>query len=58
MSPLPVYGSAHAMGEAALSALLTVLILGNLALQVPLGLAAERLTARAVPPALTVSRCP
>lgn len=48
LSLLPVYGSAHAMDEATLSALLTVLIVGNVALQVPLGLAAERLTARRV----------
>ena len=48
LSLLPVYGSAHAMNEASVSWLLTVLIIGNVALQVPLGLAAERLTARLV----------
>jgi MFS family permease len=48
LSLLPVYGSAYDMAEASLSALLTVLIAGNIALQVPLGLAAERFTARIV----------
>jgi MFS family permease len=48
LSLLPVYGSAHAMDEASLSALLAVLIAGNVALQVPLGFAAERWSARSV----------
>jgi len=46
-SLLPVYGLSHGMGEAEVSALLAVLIAGN-ALQVPIGLAAERWSARAV----------
>ena len=43
---LPVYGSSYGIGERHLSALLTMLIAGNIALQVPLGLAVERWTAR------------
>jgi MFS family permease len=45
---LPVYGIGHGIGEATMSALLSVMIAGNIALQVPLGLLAERLSARAV----------
>jgi MFS family permease len=48
LSLLPVYGLAYGLGEAGMSALLAVLIAGNIALQVPLGLAAERLTPRTV----------
>jgi MFS family permease len=48
LSLLPLYGFAHAMDETSVSALLTVLIAGNIVLQVPLGLAAERATARSV----------
>jgi MFS family permease len=46
LSLLPVYGSSYGIGERHLSALLTMLIAGNIALQVPLGLAVERWTAR------------
>jgi MFS family permease len=48
LSLLPVYGAGYGMTEASLSALLTVLIAGNVALQVPLGLLAERVAARLV----------
>ena len=43
---MPVYGPAHGLGETKVAALLTVFIAGNVALQVPLGLAAERWSAR------------
>lgn len=45
---LPVYGSHYGVAEARMSALLSVMIAGNIAMQVPLGLLAERLTARLV----------
>lgn len=45
---LPVYGTHHGIAEARMSALLSVMIAGNIAMQVPLGLLAERLTARLV----------
>ncbi|TGU34844.1 MFS transporter, partial [bacterium M00.F.Ca.ET.152.01.1.1] len=45
---LPVYGTHHGIAEARMSALLAVMIAGNIAMQVPLGLLAERLTARLV----------
>jgi MFS family permease len=45
---LPVYGTSYGIGESAMSALLTVMIAGNIALQVPLGLLAERWSARVV----------
>ena len=45
---LPVYGTSHGIAEAAMSALLAVMIAGNIALQVPLGLLAERWSARLV----------
>ena len=48
LSLLPVYGLARGLGEVGVSALLAVLIAGNIALQVPLGLAAERWRARAI----------
>jgi MFS family permease len=48
LSLLPVYGLSYGIGERSLSALLTVLVAGNVALQVPLGLAAERRSARSV----------
>jgi MFS family permease len=48
LSLLPVYGLSYGIGERSLSALLAVLIAGNIALQVPVGLAAERWTARSV----------
>jgi MFS family permease len=46
LSLLPVYGLSYGIGERSLSALLAVMIAGNVALQVPVGLAAERWTAR------------
>jgi MFS family permease len=48
LSLLPVYGTHHGIPEARMSALLSVMIAGNIAMQVPLGLLAERLTARLV----------
>lgn len=39
---LPVYGIGHGIPEVTMSALLAVMIAGNIALQVPLGLLAER----------------
>ena len=52
LSLLPVYSLAHGIGAATMSALLAVLIAGNIALQVPLGLAAERW-----PPRTTLAAC-
>jgi len=46
LSLLPIYGLSYGIGERSLAAILAVLIAGNIALQVPLGLAAERWTAR------------
>jgi MFS family permease len=48
LSLLPIYGLAYGLDEAAMSGLLTVLIAGNIALQVPLGLTSERLGPRSV----------
>jgi MFS family permease len=48
LSLLPIYGLSHGMAEREMSALLGVLIAGNVALQVPFGLAAERWSARTV----------
>ncbi|MDQ2706101.1 MAG: MFS transporter, partial [Pseudomonadota bacterium] len=45
---LPVYGASHGIAESAMSALLAVMVAGNIALQVPLGLLAERWSARVV----------
>ncbi|MET2826330.1 MFS transporter [Mesorhizobium shangrilense] len=45
---LPVYGTHYGITETRMSALLSVMIAGNIAMQVPLGLLAERLTARLV----------
>jgi hypothetical protein len=45
---LPVYGAIHGISETSMSALLAVMIAGNIALQVPLGLLAERGSARLV----------
>jgi hypothetical protein len=45
---LPVYGTHYGIAEARMSALLSTMIAGNIAMQVPLGLLAERLTARLV----------
>ena len=48
MSLLPSYGRAFAIGEGQMATLLTVFIVGNFALQVPLGLLADRWNARGV----------
>ena len=48
MSLLPVYGLRVGLDEGETAALLSVLIVGNVALQVPLGFAAERLRPKAV----------
>jgi MFS family permease len=45
---LPTYGRVFAVGEAEMATLLTVFIVGNFALQVPLGLIADRWNPRAV----------
>ncbi|PBC04092.1 MFS transporter [Mesorhizobium sp. WSM3860] len=45
---LPVYGTHFGIPETRMSALLSTMIAGNIAMQVPLGLLAERLTARLV----------
>ncbi|RUW54901.1 MFS transporter [Mesorhizobium sp. M1A.F.Ca.ET.072.01.1.1] len=45
---LPVYGAHFDIPETRMSALLSTMIAGNIAMQVPLGLLAERLTARLV----------
>jgi MFS family permease len=45
---MPVYGAHFGMEEGRVSALLSALIAGNIAMQVPLGLLAERLNARTV----------
>ena len=41
LSLLPVYGLAHGVPETEMSALLAVLVAGNIALQIPIGLIAE-----------------
>jgi MFS family permease len=48
LSLLPIYGLSYGLGEAEMSALLAVLVAGNIALQAPLGLAAEHWTVRSV----------
>lgn len=45
---LPVYGGEFGIGERIMSAMLATMIAGNIALQIPLGLLAERHTARVV----------
>jgi MFS family permease len=52
LSLLPVYGLSHGIGEEKMSALIGVLIAGNIALQVPLGFAAERW-----PPRIILAGC-
>jgi MFS family permease len=42
----PVFGAAYGLPEAVLASLITALSLGNIVLQIPLGLAAERLGGR------------
>lgn len=48
LSLLPVYALAHGIGERGASTFLTALIGGNIALQLPIGMAAERWGARAI----------
>lgn len=43
---LPVFGAAYTLPEATLAALITVMSCGNIVLQIPLGLLAERVGAR------------
>ena len=60
LSLLPVYGLSYGIHDAGLSALLTALIAGNILLQLPLGLAADRFSPRTVSIAcalLTVVGC-
>lgn len=45
---LPVYGTHYGIADIRMSALLSTMIAGNIAMQVPLGLLAERLTSRLV----------
>lgn len=45
---LPVYGAGFGLGERVLAAMLTVMIAGNVALQIPLGLMAENYTTRSI----------
>jgi len=45
---MPVFGAAYGLAEAALAALVTALSIGNIFLQIPLGLAAERFGGRAM----------
>ncbi len=47
-SLMPVFGAGYGLVEARLAALITLLSLGNILLQVPLGLLAERFGARAM----------
>lgn len=48
LSLLPVYGIGHGLPEQRLATLLTVFVLGNIALQVPFGFATERWSPRAL----------
>ncbi|MGB3388873.1 MAG: MFS transporter [Pseudaminobacter sp.] len=58
-SLLPVFGAGYGLTAAALAALITALSVGNILLQIPLGLAAERFGARVmvVACALTTAIC-
>jgi MFS family permease len=47
-SLLPIYGLSHGLDARTMSAVLTVLIAGSIALQIPLGMAGERWSARPV----------
>lgn len=47
-SLMPVFGAAYGLREAALAALVTALSAGNVLLQIPLGLGAERIGGRAM----------
>jgi MFS family permease len=48
LSLLPVYGAAHGIGAREMSAMIAVWIAGNVALQVPIGLAVERWSAQSL----------
>jgi MFS family permease len=48
LSLMPVYGVGHDLPETRLATLLTVFVLGNIALQVPFGFAAERYATRTI----------
>ncbi|MDQ3557645.1 MAG: MFS transporter [Pseudomonadota bacterium] len=48
LSLFPVYGMAYGIGEFGISALLAVLIAGNIALQIPIGIVSERYRPRSV----------
>ena len=52
---MPVFGTAYGLGEATLAALITALSVGNIVLQIPLGLAAERFGARTMIVACTLT---
>lgn len=45
---LPIFGASHGLPEAMLAAMLTTMSIGNILLQIPLGLAAERVGGRAM----------
>lgn len=47
-SLMPVFGAAYGLRDAVLAALVTALSVGNIVLQIPLGLAAEKVGARAM----------
>src|SRR5690606_11250808 len=47
-SLMPVFGKSYGLAEATLAALVTALSVGNVLVQVPLGLAAERFGVRAM----------
>lgn len=47
-SLMPIFGSAYGLAESVLPALVTALSFGNIVLQIPLGLAAERVGARSM----------
>jgi MFS family permease len=47
-SLMPVFGASYGLAEATLAALVTALSVGNIVVQIPLGLAAERVGARAM----------
>lgn len=48
LSLLPVYGAAYGIAEATVAALLTLMIAGNIVLQYPIGMFADRYAARLV----------
>jgi len=48
LAMFPVYGASYALSERDVAVLITVFVSGNIALQIPLGMLAERIGARAV----------